>query len=319
MITKIVYVLVCSKDDYFAEMLRLSLYSLRLYHPEVSVEVLMDEDSFFRLEKQMSPLLTEAKPIIVRIPNEYSLMQRSRYLKTRLRDLISGDFLYLDTDTVIGGSLEAVDTFPWDVAAVLDNHDGTLSDAQLNTEPDNWSVLFPDKQFNSGVLYVKETLVSHRLFHQWHENWKYSVSKNCYYDQPALRKAISDTDIRIHELRGQWNCQVNRPSSIDYQKDALVFHYQRAGFYVSRICRDIKKRRHVDGQAASLAESPHQYFSGQLCYMTQMEFSSLDALRETQYDYPDFFLSLTKEARLYRRIVSSLSGLKHKVLNLMKR
>ena len=36
--TKIVYVLVSQETDYYYEMLQLSLYSLRLYHPNDVVE-----------------------------------------------------------------------------------------------------------------------------------------------------------------------------------------------------------------------------------------------------------------------------------------
>ena len=119
--TKVVYVLVSNKNDYYVEMLQLSLYSLRMFHPEDIVEVVMDEKTYSRLVKQRHRLLVDVKPIVVEIPTEYSLMQRSRYLKTRLREIIVGDFLYLDTDTVIADSLAAIDDFQWDMAAVLDN------------------------------------------------------------------------------------------------------------------------------------------------------------------------------------------------------
>ncbi len=262
--TKIVYVLVSNENDYYVEMLQLSLYSLRLYHPDIIVEIVMDERTYTRLEKLKSPLITDAKPIVVGVPDKYSTIQRSRYLKTQLREIIKGDFLYLDTDIVIGGSLNAIDTFPYEIAAVLDNHNGEISDAQIKSEPDNWVVEFHDKQFNGGVLFVKDSLNSHRLFNQWHENWEYGVSKGCNFDQPALRKAIIDLSIGVYELDGRWNCQVNRSSSIEYQKEALILHYQRAGYYVSKVCREIRKRGKVCGIAASLAESPHLFFCGKL-------------------------------------------------------
>ena len=122
--TKVVYVLVSNKNDYYVEMLQLSLYSLRIFHPDDIVEVVMDEKTYSRLVKQKHRLLADVKPIVVEIPKEYSLMQRSRYLKTRLREIIVGDFLYLDTDTVVAGPLGEVDHFSGVIAAVWDNHDG---------------------------------------------------------------------------------------------------------------------------------------------------------------------------------------------------
>lgn len=317
--TKIVYVLVSNKNDYYVEMLLLSLYSLRLYHPNDEVEVVMDEKTYSRLVKQKTLLFTDVKPIVIDIPKEYSLLQRSRYLKTNLREIIVGDFIYLDTDTVIADSLTAIDDFQWDMAAVLDNHDGKISDAQIKSEPDNWVSLYPRGQFNCGVLFVKDTPDSHRFFKLWHENWKYCVSKGCSFDQPAHRKTVGDFRVPFHELNGQWNCQVNLATSIENQKDAIIYHYKRAGYYVSKICHDIRKRGRVFGPSAALAENPRLYLCGQMYYMTKMEYSSLTSLRTTQYDYPVFFSFLVKLAGLYSFLVTRLSIQKQKAVALIKR
>jgi hypothetical protein len=314
--TKIVYVLVSDKSDYYVEMLQLSLYSLRLFHPNDIVEVVMDEKTHARLVKQKAHVLTDIKPIVIDIPKEYSLMQQSRYLKTRLREIIDGDFLYLDTDTVIAGPLGEVDGFSGDIAAVWDNHDGEFFIDQ--SEPKGWARQFPVKRFNAGVLYVKDTPTAHRFFQQWHENWKYCVSEGCSFDQPGFRKAFAESGIPIQQLSGVWNCQVNRATCAPYVTEAKVFHYQRAGFYVSKICREIRKKGTVLGLAAALAENPYQYFCGQTYYMTRMESSSLDSLRKTQYDYPGFFSFLVKLAGLYRSIVTGLSTLKQKIVALIK-
>ena len=246
-------------------------------------------------------------------------MQRSRYLKTSLREIIVGDFFYLDTDTVIADSLAAIDDFQWDMAAVLDNHDGKISDAQIKSEPDNWVSLYPGRQFNCGVLFVKDTPDSRRFFKLWHENWKFSVSNGCSFDQPAHRKTIGDTRSPIHELSGQWNCQVNLATSIENQKDAIIFHYKRAGFYVSKICREIRQKGKILDLAAALAENPRQYFCGQTYYITKMEYSSMVSLRKTQYDYPGMYSFLVNMAGMYRSIVTRLSIQKHKIVALIKR
>lgn len=318
--TKIVYVLVSNRNDYYTEMLQLSLYSLRLYHPHDVVEIVMDEDTHRRLMKRRSPLLTEANPIIVNVPDCYSSVQRSRYLKTSLREILSGDFLFIDTDTVIGGSLRAIEEgLNESIAAVLDNHDGEIVEVQRLIEPKNWSVLYPVKQFNSGVFYVRDTAEAHRFFLQWHENWKYCVSNGCNYDQPGLRKALQETDIHIEELSGIWNCQVSRPSSMEFQKDAVIMHYQRAGFFVSKVCREIRKAGKVCGEAEALAKSPRIYFSGQTLFLTQMEFAALSSLRRTLFDHPRFFAFLSKLADRYSFIVAFLYNVKQRVVRLIKR
>ena len=101
--TKIVYVLVSQESDFYYEMLLLSLHSLRLYHSreDTEVVVVMDQDTHTRLQEMRATLLKEITPLPVDVPSDYSIKQRSRYLKTNLRELLRGDFLYLDTDTVL--------------------------------------------------------------------------------------------------------------------------------------------------------------------------------------------------------------------------
>lgn len=99
---------------------------------------------------------------------------------------------------------------------------------------------------------MKDSPDSHRFFKLWHENWIFSVSKGCSFDQPAHRKTISDTIPPIHDLNGQWNCQVNHTTSIENQKDAIIYHYKRAGFYVSKIYRVIRQKGKAIDLAAAL-------------------------------------------------------------------
>ena len=91
--TKIVYVLVSQESDYYYEMALLSLYSLRLHHPKDVVQIVMDEDTHQRLTAMESPILSSATPIVVSIPERFTVMQRSRYLKTKLTEIIEGDLL----------------------------------------------------------------------------------------------------------------------------------------------------------------------------------------------------------------------------------
>lgn len=58
--TKIVYV-VRRKSDYYVEMLRLSLASLRLYHPNDSVEIVMDDETYLFLTKKEILASTKCK------------------------------------------------------------------------------------------------------------------------------------------------------------------------------------------------------------------------------------------------------------------
>ena len=312
--TKIVYVLVSRKSDYYVEMLRLSLASLRLYHPNDPVEIVMDDETYLFLTKKKSSLLQDAKAVVVNIPGKYSLTQRSRFLKTKLREFISGDFLFLDTDTVICGKLDDADLFDGDVCAVLDNHHGGPLEYQLGSYPDEWKFLAGSRQFNGGVLYAKDNPKAKRFFDQWFDYWDYSASLGCPFDQPALRKATSDSGWDITELSGIWNCQISRATSIEYQADAKIMHYQRSAYFVSYICKRIRRTGLKGKDIEHVLLSPKTAFKTNTLLLAEAESSAIAPLRYTLHNYPAFYCFLSNLAILHRLTTERLVRLKNRLL-----
>ncbi len=84
------------------------------------VNVLVDDisDKHLRNYPELLELIDEV--VIGNVPENYSPKERSRELKTRVREYIKGDFFYIDTDTIICKSLDGIDEFSekegWDVA-----------------------------------------------------------------------------------------------------------------------------------------------------------------------------------------------------------
>ena len=122
MMLQIVYVLVSSEEDYYLEELWTSLFSLRLFHPTVSVKVLADAPTAKRIlqKKTLAEMITEI--VTVSVPEQYSPKQRSRQIKTTIREVIQGDYLFIDTDTVITKTLDGITNFEGDILAVPDGH-----------------------------------------------------------------------------------------------------------------------------------------------------------------------------------------------------
>ena len=109
---QLVYVLISSESDFFLEEFWVSLFSLRRFHPKDKVVVLTDHPTAERVRDrpQLASMITDLK--IIDLPDDYDGRLRSRTLKTSVRNLIDGDFLTIDTDTVICGSLDEVDNLP---------------------------------------------------------------------------------------------------------------------------------------------------------------------------------------------------------------
>ena len=289
----------------------MSFHSLQLYHPEAIVEVVMDEQTHQRLVMSKPSELDSVVCNVVSIPAYYMKMQKSRFLKTRLRHFVSGDFLYLDLDTLVCESLALIDETYGSIGLILENH-GTNSHHEDSYYPKEWKYLLNAKHFNGGVLYSKDNEESSRFFDQWHNNWKYCLESGCNFDQPGLRKAVLESDVSIEELGGEWNCQISRITSKEYQNTAKILHYQRNAFFVS-ICKKIRRYGMNDSVIIKWLSSPRSYFIQTNMFICQAECEELEPIRFIQYNYTGFYSFLVKISLFHRSIVSFLVRLRDRI------
>lgn len=242
MTTKIVYVLTSNTNDYYLEQAILSMYSLRMHNPNVTIILVTDQDtanSFTGNRKQIYSYIS--KLICVKVPAKYDILQKSRYLKTTLRKQLEGDYLYIDTDTIIADDISEIDDFPYDVAAVLDKH----LPIQIHMAREyirelakqfEWEIPENGNYFNSGVMYVKDSQLSHKLYDTWHKLWQNGIDNlSVNIDQPSLAKANEKNGYLIHELNGIYNCQLIE-NGLKYLFDAKIIHYFAANIGTSWDC-----------------------------------------------------------------------------------
>lgn len=230
--TKIVYVVASLNDDIYMEQAIVSAWSARHYNPGCRIEMACDQDTFATFN---SGIRAQYKSLFDQIHvreflPEQSMMERSRWLKTTLRQIIEGDFLYLDTDTVVCANLSYIDDLGCDLGLVMD-HNCELNQSFVK----NWvisimKVLYnmdvsKEKQhFNGGVAFVRDCQKTREFYHRWNELWAYSMQHfNQMKDQPSLMKTNIDLGYVITELSGNLNCQI--ASSIQYLYTAHVMHF----------------------------------------------------------------------------------------------
>lgn len=226
--TKIVYVLTSTEQDLFLEQTLLSVYSLRLYNADADILLVVDDNTDKTLVGQRRDILKYvSQKIVVNIPSIYNQKQRSRFLKTSLRDIVQGDFLFIDSDTIIVDSLADIDNINVIIGAVPDLHEGKIPVNKLYRHyirKMNWKISV-GTYFNSGVLFCKDTFDAYTFYHNWHENWLDSVKKGFFIDQPALAKADMMSNGIIKNLSGEWNCQSETFESISFMYKAKIIHY----------------------------------------------------------------------------------------------
>ena len=264
--TKLVYVLVCNESNYYYEMVAMSLYSFRLYHPTDAVEVVMDRDSYKYIEGKQTSFINDVTPVVIDIPSNYNVVQRSRYLKTNLRQFVVGDFLYVDCDTLVCSTLSEIDSVSADIAMVSDmNRVFPLTNGSRSREINLQAGFSPredEPYFNSGISFVKDTPAAHHFYELWFQNWQKSLERGVPKDQPALRETNTGLGFPIQELSAVWNCQLGGDNTRCLYKSKIL-HYLNVldfGQVKNGILGRIRKRGCVDGGLAVMLQVPRLLF-----------------------------------------------------------
>lgn len=229
--TKIVYAVVSSNEDTYIEQALISAYSVRLHNPEATIELVTDNDTESTLTGNRAKIKEYVSKIIsIDVPNEFSIKQRSRYLKTNIRRFVTGDYLFLDTDTIVCASLSEVDDIPYEICAVREQNkynkfskdDGWMYElaCKVGLEKE----LRDQKYFNSGVMYVKDVPNAYVFYDKWYDCWTKLNMKGLSTDQTALCWANKLIGGVVKHIDDSWNCQIKRKGF--YQADkAKILHY----------------------------------------------------------------------------------------------
>ena len=194
----------------------MSVWSARYHNPDAHIVLLTDDRTDLLLSGGIRGELLDYVTEKIVIPFEEadaSMMYRSRWIKTSVRELIVGDFLFIDCDTLICKSLSEIDSFDCEIGAVLESHllvkdycDDLREAAATATHKIGIDLDAEKEYFSSGVIYVKDTPLTHRLYHLWHQFWLDSFASGLPIDQPSLAKANRESGHPIKGIPDTYNC-----------------------------------------------------------------------------------------------------------------
>lgn len=274
--TKIVYAVVSDEKDVYMEEVFLSTYSLRHHNPDAFVELVVDSKTDATIKGDREKMLKYVnKKTVVNVPGHYNKVQTSRYLKTSLRQTVEGDFLFIDSDTIVTDSLAEADSLTGNVMMVLDYHvslqqryNAKSVRRRLKATDVDWNIEMP--YYNSGIMYVKDCEESRRLFEVWHEKWKNNVEiAGIHFDQIPLAYANEVTSHLITELDGVWNCQIMN-NGLPFLNRAKIIHYFmsfasiRAAkpyrFHDKQLLLDIRKEGDIPAHIADMIDRAKEMF-----------------------------------------------------------
>lgn len=228
---KFVYTLISNGDDNYTEQMAVSVFSLKYYNTSAEVILVTDQRTIDDIHlHKMDDLLRDIDEVVIAETNSsYNGMQRSRQLKTSVRDLVDGDILFVDTDTIITGSLESVNAFDnMVIGAVYDLHRRKTPTNFNNKVKDVMKAMAWNKEilkdyFNSGVIYIKDCKETHDFYKRWNDNWIKTKNLGFNYDQLSFAFTNIEFDNIIKPLPFYYNTQVNT-SSLLLISNALILH-----------------------------------------------------------------------------------------------
>lgn len=230
--TKLLYVLVSSPEDNYLEMAHISITSAKYYMPDCHIVLLVDDKTDLLMDDNRRKILKNVDEyIVVPLENNVSAHVRSRLIKCGARQYVKGDFLYIDSDTIIVKPLYEIDQVEASIAAVRDSHlDFSNSSNKYffqfyvdQCKVVGYKVEDDAVLFNCGLMYVKDDDIAHRFYEMWLDEWKKGNDKGMPKDQPSAMKVNSQMGRVIQELDDRWNVQIVR--GLRYMKDAKICHY----------------------------------------------------------------------------------------------
>ncbi|MBQ1452471.1 MAG: hypothetical protein IIZ23_00735, partial [Ruminococcus sp.] len=225
---KIVYVTVGADKIEYINMQRIAVASAKKHMPHVPVVIVTDGETLPKLRKYKDFSGVELASFPV--PADLNTVEKSRYLKTNLRSLISGDFLYIDSDSIICEDFS--DDLPeCSLGLVLDENrplaeqdDGGAAIRRC-AQARGFDLSGCESYFNGGVIFAKDDAPAKAFFKDWYANWDRTRSEGNHHDQYSLN-AVEMKRRLITELDGAWNCQLTSCfASFSYLRNVKILHY----------------------------------------------------------------------------------------------
>jgi hypothetical protein len=268
------YTLTSADKDTYYEQFLLSITSLKFLMPSSNIILLCDSKTKKTLIGKRTEYEKLVSDVIIADVPEMPQVEVSRWVKTSMRRLVKGDFLFIDCDTIITDDLSSVTELGIQFGACLDKHSlidkhGKKSNIIEIDKRLGFTSYLSGKHFNSGVIFCADTPETRKTFDRWHELWLFSRSKNIQRDQPSFNMAVYENQSIFTELDGTWNCQIAY-NGLPYLSNSKIIHYFASDMIFNsspflpasdKILKGIKETGAIPDEAFEFLKNPKTAFS----------------------------------------------------------
>jgi hypothetical protein len=267
---KVVFALTSQGNDFYIAMTRVAVASLRQSNPAMHMIAVCDHETDRAVKQARNLLVSEVDDWMILETPSGDASFRSRYVKTSLRGVIQGPFLFLDSDIFVRGNIGPIFELDADIAGAR-NHSRTAFNEQVwaqdaaNIEAMGW-VIGNEVYINSGVLFYNDTPAARLLGAEWHRRWmQFFAACGDHRDQPALNSALYNTKPRLTVLQDRFNAQFKMTPAV--AAGASLWHYYSSNKDVQHtrfelLVNDLVRGAKLDkGKIAEMGESTHPWRS----------------------------------------------------------
>ena len=223
----ICFVLAAKNLGLYADMVAVAALAVRRLHPEARIILVTDEPTARAIDHRNHPLANVVTEIIVQLTGTDLPSVSSRYLRTILRQLVKGDYLYMDADAIAVRPLDRGWPSGADLAMARDrNQRGITRLALPGVEKLRAKLAWDfrmDRYLNAGVMFVRDTPAAHAFYAEWHRRWQQALSLGIWHDQFSLNSASTAgiATIAILPDRDNWVTH----STAMLRGRARIFHF----------------------------------------------------------------------------------------------
>lgn len=288
-IPKAVFAVTSQGNDIYTAMTRIVVASLRLTNPRISLVVACDPDTDCAIRHIRDPLIDEVDEWITVDTPPGDAHFRNRFVKTSLRAVIDGPFLFLDSDVLVRGDLSELFALDTDIAGARNHSRMPLAEQVWDQdvaaiEAMGWQT--DNKVYvNGGVLFLNNTPSTYRFSSDWHQRWLESSDKLARHrDQPALNTALQHTQPRLMVLPDRFNAQFRVTPSVAH--NAVIWHYYSSSENVAHttfelLTAELVRGAKLDyGRIAAMIEKQHPW----RCDSRIDDWAAAGIIRRGQFD-----------------------------------
>lgn len=283
---KVVYAVVATPGSPFLDWTAASAYVAKTLKCVSAVVLCTDSETLELATKTNHHLLRIVDEVAVAPAFTGTARERSRWVKTQLRSMVQGDFVFIDADAVPVAEFPELFQHSSDFAAVeADAPFSAIAPWYIPAAAKlNWKINH-DLHYSSGVFFLRDNDAAQQFGRSWNAKWlewKGIDTSGVFADQPSFNAAVYGSDMTCLTLPTKFNVPLF--TAFHTAEDPRIFHYPASTRRTSRslletLSRQLAATGHCDMDLVYTARTTNNPWTG--------------SRRLVQYDY---FMS---SARVY--------------------